>query len=87
MSAAGTPNRCTVLSHPATVQLEAIRPHYRPGSWTPHMTLQIDGNPQQARAIASAIWPAPQPALAIRLDMASFVPVVRLSSVDLTDSG
>ena len=67
----------------AAVPLEAIRPHYRPGLWTPHMTLQIDGNSETARAVASAIWPEPRPARAIRLDMASFVPVVRLGGVDL----
>lgn len=65
------------------VPLEAIRPHYRQDQWVPHMTLQTQGNPEAGGVIAKAIWSAEKPALAVRLEMCSFVPVMRLGGVDL----
>jgi 2'-5' RNA ligase len=63
--------------------LEAIRPYYRPGQWTPHMTLQTLGDPLRGVALAGTAWPATRRAEAIRLDVARFLPVVRLGGVDL----
>jgi hypothetical protein len=67
----------------ACVPTTAIRAHYRPGQWVPHMTLQTQGDPEAGAAIAGALWPVERPAMAVRLDMCSFLPVVRLDGVDL----
>lgn len=66
-----------------TVPAAAIRAHYRPGQWVPHMTLQTQGDPDVGTAVARAIWPVERPAVAVRLDMCRFLPVVQLDGVDL----
>ncbi|UYO00971.1 MAG: 2'-5' RNA ligase family protein [Devosia sp.] len=63
--------------------LEKIRPHYRPGSWTPHMTLQMDGDIAAGLAVASSAWPTPRMGQVIRVELARFMPVVALGGVDL----
>lgn len=68
----------------ASVPLEAIRTHYRPDQWVPHMTLQTQGDAEAGGAIARAMWPAEKQALAIRLEICRFVPVVPLGGIDLT---
>lgn len=66
-----------------TVPPTAIREHYRPGQWVPHMTLQTQGDSEAGAAIARGIWPDRRSAMAVRLDICSFLPVVRLDGVDL----
>jgi proline iminopeptidase len=65
------------------VPLESIRPHYRPGAWTPHVTLQTLGDPVRAIDFASDNWTPGITAHPFQLELASFVPVVPLTGVDV----
>jgi 2'-5' RNA ligase len=64
------------------VPLDSIRPHYRPGAWTPHVTLQVAGDAPRAIEIARRKW-QPRPARPVRLETATFVPVKALEGVDI----
>ncbi len=66
----------------ALVPLYRIRPHYRPGGWTPHLTLQVTGDAPRAVEIARAKW-RPRVAQPVRLETASFMPVKVLAGVDV----
>lgn len=67
----------------AQLPLEGIRPYYRPGQWTPHMTLQTVGDAGAALALASALWQEPPLLQALRLELARFVPVEVIGGVAL----
>ena len=68
----------------AQMPLQAIRPYYRPGQWTPHMTLQTTGDPEAAVALARELWQATSILPAAKLEMARFLPVQVLAAVALT---
>ncbi len=57
------------------VPLAGIDPHYRPGTWTPHVTLQLTGDVERAMQIARASSPTGLPANVLRLEVVSFPPV------------
>jgi len=65
------------------VPLESIRPYYRPGAWTPHVTLQTAGDPVAAAAVAKAHWSGGMVAVPVRLELAAFVPVEVKDGVNL----
>lgn len=65
--------------------LQAIRPYYRPGHWTPHMTLQTTGDAEAAMALAGKLWRATPVLRAARLELARFLPVQVLEGVTLAD--
>ena len=65
--------------------LEAIRPYYRPGQWTPHMTLQTIGDAKSALALAGKLWQSTPVLRAARLELARFLPVQVLDGVALAD--
>ena len=67
------------------VPLEAIRPHYRPGQWVPHMTLQITGDALAGQGLLGAAWQDVREAKAIKLELARFLPVATLAGVALND--
>lgn len=67
----------------ACVPLESIRPYYRPGAWTPHVTLQTAGDPVAASRLAKTHWRAGMSAVPVRLELAAFVPVKVQDGVDL----
>jgi len=69
----------------AQLPLDAIRPYYRPGQWTPHMTLQTVGNAEAALLLAGNLWDTRPLLRATRLELASFLPVQLLESVPLRD--
>lgn len=69
----------------ALVPIESIRPYYRPGVWTPHVTLQVAGDAPRAIELAQAIW-QPRNARPLRLETASFVPVEVLQGLDIARS-
>jgi 2'-5' RNA ligase len=53
---------------------DAVRPYYRPGVWTPHVTLQSVGDADRALTLARASWTARR-AVTTRLELATFLPV------------
>ena len=61
-----------------------VREHYRSGRWTPHVTLQMQGNAVVAMRIAQARWPAIAEAPVVALELVQFPPAVVLRSVALT---
>jgi len=66
--------------------IENIDPHYRPGLWTPHVTLALDGVAERLAEVARAAW-TPRPIVyATRLEVARFPPAVTIAGVDLTSS-
>lgn len=67
----------------AQIPLGAIRPHYRPGQWTPHMTLQTQGDAHAAMELVRPLWHQPMTLRATRLELARFLPVEVLESVAL----
>ena len=70
-----------------SVPLETIRPHYRPGQWIPHMTLQTTGDASAGQKLVSALWRDQRPGKATRLELARFLPVVTLAGADLIHAG
>lgn len=62
----------------------AIRPHYQPGQWTPHVTLQMTGDRVRGEALASSAWSLPRRGRAVRLELARFMPVVPLAGIALS---
>jgi proline iminopeptidase len=67
----------------ALVPLESIRPHYQPGAWTPHVTLQTLGDPVRAIDVARDNWQPGVTAHPFQLEVAGFVPVVPLKGIDV----
>ena len=65
--------------------LQAIRSYYRPGQWTPHMTLQTTGDAEAASTLAGKLWQATPVLRAARLELARFLPVQVLDGVALAD--
>ena len=63
--------------------LEGIRPYYRPGQWTPHMTLQTAGDAEAALGLSTSHWRGPVEIQAVRLELARFLPVQVLDNVAL----
>ncbi len=61
---------------------ESINPHYRPGAWTPHMTLQVAGDARRALELARPAW-RPTSAFPVKLEVASFPPPLALGGVDV----
>jgi hypothetical protein len=68
----------------ACVPKETIREHYRPGQWTPHVTLQMTGDIQEGLAAVATHWPERVRATAMRVELARFMPVQPLRAVNLT---
>ncbi|UJW86792.1 2'-5' RNA ligase family protein [Devosia sp. SL43] len=66
-----------------TLPTDAVREHYRPAVWTPHVTLQITGDVDRALAIADAAWPEPVQARFTAVELVQFPPVTVLKSVAL----
>lgn len=62
---------------------DSIRPHYRPASWTPHVTLQTVGDVARAMSLARGRWKVSHTAVLTRLELATFVPVVVGEGIDL----
>jgi 2'-5' RNA ligase len=60
----------------------SVHPHYRPGSWVPHVTL---GQPAATAAIeaALAVWDGPLTALLDRVELVRFPPAAVLRSIVL----
>lgn len=54
---------------------EAVRPYYRPGAWTPHVTLQSVGDASVGLALTRAHWSSHRLAMTTRLELATFLPV------------
>jgi 2'-5' RNA ligase len=62
---------------------EGIQPYYRPGNWTPHVTLQTMGNASRAFDLARGRWRAGRTAVPTRLELATFLPVNVGEGIDL----
>jgi 2'-5' RNA ligase len=62
---------------------ESVRPHYRPRSWTPHVTLQTAGDASRALNLMRSRWQAGRIAVPVRLELATFVPVHVGEGIDL----
>lgn len=62
----------------ALVRLDAIQPHYRPGSWVPHVTLQTAGHVDAALELAHAMWLSAQVAEVRTIELVQFSPIVTL---------
>jgi 2'-5' RNA ligase len=62
---------------------KAVREHYRPVVWTPHVTLQMTGDVDRALAIANAAWPEPISARFTTIELVQFPPVAVLNSLAL----
>jgi len=62
---------------------DAIHPHYRPGVWTPHVTLALKGKAQSLLDRARAEWTKGVPARISRLEVARFPPAETLVGIDL----
>jgi proline iminopeptidase len=69
------------------VSLDRIDPHYRPGLWTPHVTLQLAGDVRRAIEIARANWPAGLSANVLRLEIVTFAPVKVIGNLDVGLAG
>lgn len=67
------------------VPVDRIRPHYRPGQWTPHVTVEMAGDAAEGLRHANQLWPEVRKARSVRLELAQFMPVRPLSGVDLAD--
>lgn len=65
------------------VPLERIDPHYRPGAWTPHVTLQTTGNAGRAMAIAQVEWHAGVSSSLSKLEVVTFAPVKVIRALDV----
>lgn len=65
------------------VPLDAIHEHYRPGAWTPHVTLQTTGDTARSLEIARANWRSPHVATPAALDALTFSPIEVVGSVSL----
>ena len=61
-----------------------VREHYRQGRWTPHVTLQMQGDAAAAMMIAGEAWPQAVDARLVALELVQFPPVVVVKSVVLT---
>lgn len=57
-----------------------LHEHYRPGAWTPHVTLQTRGDAARAVAVAGEHW-QPRLAVPVALDLVAFPPVAVHASV------
>lgn len=66
----------------ALLPAEAIHPHYRPDSWTPHVTLATNGNPSRLLEASRAAW-TPRSGVPTRLEVARFLPAQALAGIDL----
>ncbi|MGG5821555.1 2'-5' RNA ligase family protein [Falsiroseomonas sp. HW251] len=55
----------------------ALDPHYRPGDWVPHVTLQQGGSSSATAALgrASSVWDGPISGWLDRVELVSFHPV------------
>jgi 2'-5' RNA ligase len=62
---------------------DSLRPHYRPRSWTPHVTLQTVGDASRALKLMRNRWQAGRTAVPVRLELATFVPVQVGEGIDL----
>jgi proline iminopeptidase len=69
------------------VPLDRIDSHYRPGAWTPHVTLQLAGDVRRAMEIARASWSAGLSAGVVRLEVVSFAPVRVIDNLDVGLAG
>ena len=65
------------------VGIEAIRQHYRPDQWVPHMTLQTVGDAGAGRDLLGALWQEEWSGVTTRLELARFLPVVVLDGMAL----
>lgn len=63
--------------------IEAVQPHYRVGTWTPHVTLALDGVAEMLLRIARAAWTPRHEVMPTRLEIARFPPPVAVAGVAL----
>lgn len=59
-----------------------IRPHYKAGEWTPHVTLQIQGNAKAGLSLAEAAW-RPMQAQVHQVELVRSPPPVAIRTIDL----
>jgi 2'-5' RNA ligase len=64
------------------VETDSIRSYYRPSIWTPHVTLQTIGDVARAVPFLRSRWRSGLVGL-VRLELATFVPVVVGDGIDL----
>lgn len=62
---------------------DQVREHYRAGLWTPHVTLQMDGD-ETTLSVAQAAWREPVATQFLQLDLVQFPPVRVLKSAALS---
>ncbi len=67
----------------ARLPANAIRPHYRPGQWTPHVTVQMSGDVEDGLRRVRTVWPDVRRASVLRIEVVRFMPVKRLGGIDL----
>ena len=63
--------------------LEAIDPHYRPGSWMPHVTMAVTGVPENLMRVAREAWRPRHDVRTTRLEVARFPPAEALEGIEL----
>jgi hypothetical protein len=59
---------------------DSIHEHYRVGTWTPHVALQIRGDVERSLALVRRLWTG-KVATPAHLDLVSFPPIVVTQSV------
>jgi 2'-5' RNA ligase len=60
-----------------------VREHYRAGRWTPHVTLQMQGDAATAMRIAGETWAETRTARVVALELVRFPPVTVVRTVAL----
>lgn len=64
------------------VPRDLVHEHYRPETWTPHVTLQTKGDAGRTLALAAVEWRACD-AVPVALDLLSFPPVAVYASLSI----
>lgn len=59
----------------AHLPLEQVHPHYRPGLWMPHVTLQMKGDVERGMALVAASWPESRDARLVGFDLVQLPPL------------
>ncbi|WP_224703047.1 2'-5' RNA ligase family protein [Devosia aquimaris] len=67
----------------AHLPIDKVRAHYQPGLWTPHVTLQMEGDVARGMAAISRSWPERRAARIDALDLVQVPPVVVLNRIRL----
>jgi len=67
----------------AHLPVSMVHEHYRDGQWTPHVTLQLNGDVDQALELANRVWGDPRPSRFVGLDLVQFPPIRVVDSLSL----